>query len=126
MAFLSIFQNENSTRMIKIGNYSISLTAFITLISGLILAIFVVSYIPNSYNMAMFIIIGFIIAAYEINCVEVGKCDIWAWFLTFVYFMNSAILVYFIYKNKNNPMGLASDINKAMDYVQSKLTRFTM
>ena len=126
MTFLSIFKNENSTRMIKIGNITVSLAAFIALLSGLILAISIVSYIPNSYNMAMFVVIGFIILAYEINCIEVGKCEIWAWFVTFIYFFNSAILVYFIYKNKHNPMGLASDLNKAMDYVQSKIIRFTM
>jgi len=124
MNSISIIKSSDSIYFIQLGNTKISLTAFITLLSGFILAAAIVLYLPNSYNMAMFIIIGAIIAAYEINCSEVGKCDIWAWSLTAFYFMYSAIVIYFLYKNRHHPMEFASDIKNTMDLVNSKLSRF--
>jgi hypothetical protein len=125
MSFLSIIKDSNSIYFVQLGNTTkISLAALITLLAGLILAIAVVSMLPNSYNMAMLIVIGSIIAAYEVNCTQVGQCNIWAWSLTTLYFIYVSILVYFIYKNRHNPMELASDINNTIHMLNSRMRNF--
>jgi len=124
MSFISIYKNNDSIYMIKFGNYNISLTACITLLLGFILAVFTVIYMPNSYYMALLIVISFIIAAYEINCVELGKCDVWAWTLTTIYFVYVSGLLYLIYKNKHNPIGFSSDMDTISKFINSKMQRF--
>jgi hypothetical protein len=107
----------NNVYVIDIGNYKISLSAFLTLLVGFIVSIFIVVYIPNSIVASFFILLPTIIIAYEINCVEVGKCDTLALLLTTIYLVFSGMLLYLIFKHKNDPIQLKIEINKWLNKV---------
>ena len=89
---------------------SISLSAFLTLIVGFILSICLILYMPNNIRTSFIILLSTLVIAYEINCLEVGKCDNVAWTLTMIYLFFSSITLYFIFKHKNDPIGLKNEI----------------
>ena len=96
MSFIT--RNDNSIYLVNIGSNQIPLTAC--------LAIATVIYIPNSIQAACVMILATVVCSYELYCIEIGKCDTFAWVLTVFYAIQSFLLIYLIYKNKSNPISI--------------------
>jgi 3'-phosphoadenosine 5'-phosphosulfate sulfotransferase (PAPS reductase)/FAD synthetase len=101
-----ITRNENSVYLVNIGSNQIPLTACLAMFFGLIAAIATVIYIPNSIQAACIMILIAVVCSYELYCMELGKCDIFAWVVTISYAIQSILLIYLIYKNKSNPISV--------------------
>lgn len=103
---MSLISKVDSVYAITIGNINISLSAFIAMIAGLLVAINMIVFIPNSYQASIITILLATVVAYEINCFEFGRCDILAWAHTILYVLFSLILLFIIYKGRTNPLEL--------------------
>ena len=104
MSFIT--RNDNSIYLVNIGSNQIPLTACLAMLFGLLAAIATVIYIPNSIQAACVMILATVVCSYELYCIEIGKCDTFAWVLTVFYAIQSFLLIYLIYKNKSNPISI--------------------
>lgn len=76
---------------IMVGNLKMSLFSFVTAVSGILIGII---FAMKVNLFAGLIITGsFFLAAYNINCVIVGKCKIWAWVLFITYLLYTASIL---------------------------------
>lgn len=101
-------KNSDSIYVLTFGKINISLSAFLALVAGFIIAISTVIFIPNSIQIAFISILTSVVIAYEINCFEFGKCDILAWGVSIMYIIYSIFILYFIYKNRSKITKLPS------------------
>lgn len=71
--------------MISVGALRVTLPAFIVLIAGLVLATVIAFTLPKvGIAFSLFLLLSAVITAYNINCVQVGHCVAWGWFLAIV------------------------------------------
>ena len=80
----------------------------VTLISGIVVALALIIYQRSLMPAAVIILITFILASYNINCVIGGNCYNWSIFLTVMYVLYAASMLYTIYKKKTQPELAAS------------------
>jgi len=78
-------------RTVTVGKLKMSLFAFITALCGILLGL-ITAFKVNLY-VGLVLTASFFIAAYNINCVIVGKCNTWAWILLIIYLLNTIIAV---------------------------------
>lgn len=113
MSFIK--KNADSIYIVNLYDTPISLNAFITLVTGILLAISMVFFIPESLQAAGIVVLAALIGAYEINCFEFGKCSILAWGMASIYVIYALILLYAIYKMRKNPQELKQIFSKTME-----------
>lgn len=77
---------DYTKKTITIGKLKMSLFSFIVALSGLVIGL--ISSIKINIVSGLVITLGFFLAAYNLNCVIVGHCRIWAWVLLIVYLIN--------------------------------------
>jgi hypothetical protein len=86
-------------KMVTIGQYHMSLASCIVLAVGLTFSIVILFALPNVFGLIMgsYILLSVVLIAYNINCVQLGHCKIWAWVLTAVYIFGvvSSMLMYY-------------------------------
>lgn len=86
---------------ITIGTLKISLFAFVVAVLGIIIGLLMSIYVNPI--LGLFTTGGFFVAAYNLNCVIVGKCKIWAWILYVIYLINAfGIIFQFAFNRKVN------------------------
>jgi len=79
-------------RKMVIGKLKMSLFAFIVAICGIFIGLM---FSFKLHPLLGIVITGsFFLAAYNINCVIVGKCEIWAWILLIIYLLNTVTVTY--------------------------------
>ena len=73
-------------KTIVVGDLKMSLFSFIIAAAGIVLGLVI------SFNYSIFIGLittaSLFLAAYNLNCVIVGKCKTWAWILFVIYLLN--------------------------------------
>lgn len=77
--------------LVQVGSLRITRQALTICIAGILLAcvlIFTLGLSPGSVLAAAFILLAIFVAAYSVNCMVVGHCRIWAWFLAVLYVVN--------------------------------------
>jgi hypothetical protein len=68
---------DNSTEFVKIGSYQITREAQIILFAGFVLVSVLI--IHHGFNIGFLIILlGYLISAYKVNCMQIGDCNIFA------------------------------------------------
>lgn len=88
--------NTNSNiKMIPFAGTKVSRASFCVLLAGItvsiLLAIFLPLPLPVSILIAIYVLLMALLAAYNVNCVQVGHCKVWAWILTGLYIFSVAI-----------------------------------
>jgi hypothetical protein len=90
--------------LISLGEHTkVTRAAFYTLIAGLILSIVIAFTFPVSGPLiGIFVLLVWVLLAYNINCVQVGHCYTWAWILTIFYliYISFAVFALIIYNKK--------------------------
>ena len=56
---------------------------------------------------------GFFVAAYNVNCAIVGKCEFWAWLLTFVYVIYALMVIWVSVATRKTMPGAAFGMRPA-------------
>lgn len=90
---------KNVSGMISVGSLRVTLPAFIVLVAGLVLATVIAFTVPLpqvGIAFSLFILLAAIVTAYNVNCVQVGHCVAWGWFLAILnvlYFVLMIILM---------------------------------
>ena len=99
-------------KTVTIGNLKISLFSLIVVVSGLVAGLFV-SYMTNPV-VGLILIAGSFLGAYNLNCVIVGDCKMWAWVLLVTYVLNSLLVFvpYFAAGSKVMSMSKSSKSKK--------------
>lgn len=88
-------------KTITVGSLRLALPAFITLVCGVIMSIGLMITNPTMWVTSLLIMAVFIIAAYNVNCAIVGKCNAWAWVLVSVYIVYTiAVLIIFYLRDQ--------------------------
>ena len=106
---MQLYENENDSniKMVKIGDFQLTLQSFIVLVFGLVYVALVVAITFNvlpPVMLVMFAIIltlSFSISAYNVHCVQVGKCYTWSWILTFGMGIIIALFIVNVFTMKN-------------------------
>jgi hypothetical protein len=84
-------------KIVKIGDLRITLFALIAAVCGIISGLYA-SYIYSGVSDTFGIILGLVtigvsfLTAYNLNCVIVGHCKVWAWILVSVYVLNTLLM----------------------------------
>ena len=78
---ITFSKNTNGVNMISIGKFKITVSAFTTLCVGVVACI--VMFFMGKLGMifSIVILVSSSIAAYNINCAQLGHCSVWAWIL---------------------------------------------
>lgn len=73
----------------------ITLQSKIILVAGIILSITIAIFAPRPYNIwiAIYFLFVAMIAAYNVNCAQVGHCYTWAWILTVTYVLSVILML---------------------------------
>jgi hypothetical protein len=87
-------EQEHKLVMISLGdNIKITRAAFCILIAGIILSLVLAFTAPFiGPIIGLFALIGVMLWAYTVNCIQVGHCYAWAWILTIIYILNASLL----------------------------------
>ena len=75
-------------------------SAVVTLAIGILTTSFLLYEKGEFFVPSIFILIGFCLAAYTINCTVTGKCYMWAWMLALMYAFYGINIMYFAYTHK--------------------------
>lgn len=84
--------NISADRIITIGSLQVTLPAFITALTGIVLAL--ASIFTGSREVGLTFMVLLLLQSYSINCAVVGHCNSWAWFLAITVIINTAGLLY--------------------------------
>jgi hypothetical protein len=102
MLTTSTIRQEDSVRIVTIGSLKLTLAAFITLLSGVVLALGIALLGGAFTFVSLYVLLLFVVIAYNVNCAQVGHCKVWAWFLTIVYVVYASIFTLAILTNKES------------------------
>lgn len=78
-------------RTMVVGNVKMSLFSFIVAVSGILLGL--ITGFRVNILVGLILMASFFIAAYNLNCVIVGQCKVWAWVLFIVYVLNTVVML---------------------------------
>lgn len=78
-------------KTVLVGNVKMSLFSFIIAGVGILLGL-VTSFRVNIFA-GLLMTASFFVAAYNLNCVIVGQCKIWAWVLFIVYILQTVLVL---------------------------------
>lgn len=84
--------NLSADRIITVGSLQVTLPAFITAMTGIVLGL--VSLFKGSKEVGLVFMLLLLLQSYSINCAVVGHCNSWAWFLAITAVLNTAGVVY--------------------------------
>lgn len=76
-------------KTVTVFGVTMSLTAFIVALTGIILALAVVMAVPSIWPAGLLIMLVFFLGAYIVNCTVYGHCKVLAWVLTVLYLINA-------------------------------------
>lgn len=93
--------SQNNVKMVTVFNKKITHNAHLTLVAGLILSLTFAFTIPYGVFVGLYTLLMFTLLSYNVNCVQVGHCTLWAWILTAVYVVYAAIVVGFLLFKKD-------------------------
>lgn len=79
----------NKTMMV--GKIKMSLFSFIVAVSGILIGL--ITALRANIVLGLLLTGSFFIAAYNLNCVIVGQCKIWAWVLFIVYVVDTLLII---------------------------------
>lgn len=92
----------------------ISLNALIVLVSGTILCIVIMFiYPPYTVFLGIYAFLIILLLSYNINCVIVGHCKVWAWFLTIFYVIYFTLAVLYLYMFRTKLVPIAKVVGRA-------------
>lgn len=80
--------------------HKITNQALLVAIFGFLVVISLLISAPKLWLVALSIGLGFLVAAYTVNCTIHGKCYIWAWALTIIYLVNALSLLVVAFSDK--------------------------
>ena len=80
-------------KTVVVGNLTISLASVIVLVSAIILSIVLMFASPYGFIASLGVLLGGTLAAYNVNCAQVGQCHTWAWILTSFYVVYAVFIV---------------------------------
>lgn len=89
---------HHSPATVQIGSLVISVQAAAiaatAMVSALVSLIVLHKYLPFASRMsiALSLLLGGFVAAYNVNCTVVGHCNVWAWFLTVIFIFNTVMI----------------------------------
>ena len=92
--------NSMDVKMVSIGHLNMTLSSFIVLIAGLLLVIITLILSPTTLGLisaTSFALVS-ILGAYNINCAQLGHCQVWAWILTSLYIVGVCLSVLTAFK----------------------------
>jgi hypothetical protein len=96
-------------KMISIGHLNVTMASFIILMAGLVVVTIVIILSPNPVGLvsALFLALSSVLAAYNVNCAQLGQCQVWAWVLTGLYVLGVTLSIFsafrFLQLKKNIP-----------------------
>jgi hypothetical protein len=90
-----------SDEIITVGGLRMTKGAFITLISGFVLSVFLAFFVPRGIYAGPFVFLTFVLAAYNINCAVVGNCKIWALVCTLFWVFYVVLVIFTAYTSKD-------------------------
>jgi hypothetical protein len=76
-------------KTVTVFGVTMSLTAFIVALTGIILALAIVMAAPSIWPAGLVIMLIFFFGAYIVNCTVYGHCKVLAWILTVLYVINA-------------------------------------
>jgi hypothetical protein len=76
-------------KTVTVFGVTMSLTAFIVALTGIILALAIVMTVPSIWPASLVIMLVFFLGAYIVNCTVYGHCKVLAWVLTVLYAINA-------------------------------------
>lgn len=94
-------EKKDEVTMIKFGELSISLASFLTLLSGFIVAVLIMFASKKTFVLGLTTFLVFCVVAYNVNCVQLGHCNTYAWILTILYMGYAAIFALLFFRNKS-------------------------
>lgn len=80
-------------KTITIAGVKISQLSVVVLVSSFVLALAMLFVGPMGFLGSLTVLLAGALAAYNVNCVQVGHCQTWALILTVFYVINSVIIV---------------------------------
>lgn len=84
--------NLSADRIITVGSLQVTLPAFITAATGIVLGL--ASLFTGSKEVGLVFMLLLLLQSYSINCAVVGHCNVWAWTLAIVAILNTTGLVF--------------------------------
>lgn len=78
-------------KTVMVGKVKMSLFSFVVAGLGMLLGIIIA--LKGNLLAGLVLIASMFIAAYNLNCVIVGQCKIWAWVLFIIYVLNTTLLL---------------------------------
>ena len=79
------------SQTMMVGKIKMSLFSFIVAVSGILIGL--ITAVRANIVFGLIITGSFFIAAYNLNCVIVGQCKIWAWVLFIVYIIDTLLII---------------------------------
>lgn len=88
-------QEQKPYKTLTFGKIKITVLAFTMLLVGIAFSVFCLFFLPSTVGViaSLLIMLGFIFAAYNINCVLVGHCVVWAYVLIVIYVFNVVAVI---------------------------------
>jgi len=72
----------------------------LTLLSGILTCLVLMYKKPELVVPSIFILIGFALSAYTVNCTITGKCSSWSWVLAICYTFYAANIIFLALNDK--------------------------
>ena len=94
--------NSMDVKMVSVGHLNMTLASFIVVVGGFLLATVIIALSPSSVGIfsALFILLGSVLSAYNINCAQLGHCQTWAWVLTTLYILGVILSMFSVFRFK--------------------------
>ena len=100
---MSTTEEPQKVRMVSFGGVKISMNAYMIVIAGIILSVTLAFLVPQVGPLVgLFVLFLFMVLSYNVNCVLLGHCHIWAWFLTITYLIYTGVVVYSVVMHKDS------------------------
>jgi hypothetical protein len=87
-------------KYVDVLGYHLTLPSAITLACGVILAIILSIYKRGMLSSSLFILMGFMIASYNVQCSITGHCVTWSWVLSASYLIYTISILYLVYNDR--------------------------
>jgi predicted membrane protein len=86
---------EQKQKMIEFATIKMTMWAFVVLLVGLITSLYCVIFVPSiGIYIGLLLLTATVVAAYNINCLFVGKCFLFAKALSIYYVIVSAVTLF--------------------------------
>jgi hypothetical protein len=87
----NVTPEQNNVRTVSFLGVKISLASFLSLIAGIIVAVLTIFVAPKPFGIFFGLVLlgSACLAAYNVNCTQVGHCHVWAWILAVIYIIGA-------------------------------------